>query len=65
MPFSTLIRDLRKELAQYLKVPEPTLRMMCGNRVLKRAEYSDLTIRDGLIPLGSEPLVVIKVRIIV
>ena len=62
MPHDTLIRELRKELANYLKHDERFLRMMYGKRVLKRDEYSQLTIRQAIVPLGADPLVVTKLN---
>ncbi len=54
MPHDTLIRDLRKELANYLKHEERLLRLMYGNRVLRRADYQDISIKDGIVPLGAD-----------
>ena len=62
MPHSTSIRELRKELAQYLKHDERQLRMMYANRVLRRIDYAHITIRDGIVPLGAEPLMVTKIN---
>ena len=62
MPHSTSIRELRKELAQYLKHDEKQLRMMYANRVLRRIDYAHITIRDGIVPLGAEPLMVTKIN---
>ena len=62
MPHSTSIRELRKELAQYLKHDEKQLRMMYANRVLRRVDYAHITIRDGIVPLGAEPLMVTKIN---
>ena len=61
MPHATSIRELRRELAQYLKHDERQLRMMYANRVLRRVDYSHVTIRDGIVPLGAEPLIVTKI----
>ena len=57
MPHDTKIRDLRVELSKYLKYDETRLRMMYTNRVLLRADFQDLSIRNAIIPLGTEPLV--------
>jgi hypothetical protein len=38
--------------------------MMYGNRVLRRAELNDQTIRDAIVPLGADPIVVIKVCVV-
>jgi len=62
MSHNTVVRDLRKELATYLGHDESLLRMMYGNRVLRRADYQNLTIRESIVPLGSEPLVVCKMN---
>jgi len=62
MPHSTSIRELRKELAQYLKHDEKQLRMMYVNRVLRRIDYAHITIREGIVPLGAEPLMVTKIN---
>lgn len=59
---NTAVRDLRKELATCLGHDESLLRMMYGNRVLRRADYQNLTIRESIVPLGSEPLVVCKMN---
>jgi hypothetical protein len=60
MPHDTLIKELRRELATYLKYDETLLRMQYGNRVLRRADYQHVSIREAIVPLGADPLVVCK-----
>ena len=60
MPHNTSIRELRRELASYLKWDEKALRMMYANKVLRRIDYGHVTIREGIVPLGAEPLIVTK-----
>jgi len=62
MAHHTVITDMRNELAKYLKDDETRLRLMYGNRVLRRADYQHVTIRDGTVALGSEVLVVTKMK---
>ena len=62
MPHNTSIRELRRELASYLKWDERQLRMMYANKVLRRIDYSHVTIREGIVPLGAEPLMVTKIN---
>ena len=62
MPHNTSIRELRRELASYLKWDEKQLRMMYANHVLRRIDYNHVTIREGIVPLGAEPLIVTKMH---
>ena len=39
MPHDTKIKELRNELASYLKHDENRLRMMYGNKVLRKADF--------------------------
>ena len=62
MPHDTLIRDLRAELANYLRHDDKLLRLTYGNRVLRRADYENATIRAGILPLGTEGLTVTRLQ---
>jgi len=60
MPHDTLIRDLRTELASYLRHDEKLLRMTYAHRVLRRVDFENATIRAAIVPLGAEALTVTK-----
>jgi hypothetical protein len=60
MPHSTTIKELRRELSIYLKHPEEALRLQYKAKILRRVDFNQFTIRDAIIPLGPEPLIVTK-----
>jgi hypothetical protein len=62
MPHDTMIRELRSELANYLRWDEKLLRMTYAGKVLRKADYENVSIRDAIVPLGAEPLTVTKLH---